>query len=198
METIAATLKCMKKFTSLLFVLAIALIVTAPVYAETATRSGKLNREEFRARLLTIRDAKKKAIVEKTDRRISEINANRTTIMLRHLTKIEEILGRIEARTNTVAASGKDVTTVRTAITKAADAIAAAKTAVNAQAAKTYTIEVTTEANLGSAVSAVRTQFAADLRTAHQAVVTARKSIRNVLTALAKIVGEKLTNTEEK
>lgn len=188
----------MKKFTSLLFVLALTLVIVTPAYAQTATRSGKINREEFRARLSAIRDAKKKTIVERVDKRIGELNTNRTATMLRHLTKIEEVLGRIEARTNTVATSGKDVTDVRTAITKARDAIAAAKTTVNAQAAKTYTIEVTTEANLGSAVSAVRTQFAADLQTAHQAVVTARKSVRDVLVALGKVVGEKLTETSDK
>lgn len=188
----------MKKFTTLICFLALALFVTTPILAENATGSGAARREEFRARLSTIRDAKKKAIVERIDQRMVEINANRTAIMLRHLTKIEEILARIETRVNDLSTSGKDVATIRTAITTARAAITTARTAVNAQAAKNYAIDITTEANLGSAVSSVRTAFAKDLQTAHQSVVTARKSVRDVLTALAKVIGEKLTNTTEK
>ncbi len=187
----------MKKFAGLLSLLALTLVVVSPVFAETATRSGKMN-EEFRARLSAIRDEKKKAIVERIDQRIAQINANRTSIMLRHLTKIGETLNRIEARTDTVAASGKDVAAVRTAIATARTAITTAQTTVNAQAAKPYTINITTEANLGSAVSTTRQAFAKDLQAAHQSVVTARKSVRDVLKALAKVVGEKLTNTTEK
>lgn len=188
----------MKKFTTFICFLALALLVTTPVLAENATASGAARREEFRTRLATIRDAKKKAIVERVDQRLAQINTNRTAIMLRHLTKIEEILARIETRVNDLSTSGKDVATIRTAITSARAAITTARTAVNAQAAKNYTIVITTEANLGSAVSSVRTAFAKDLQTAHQSVVTARKSVRDVLTALAKVVGEKLTNTVEK
>ena len=188
----------MKKFTSVLSLLALALIITTPVYAETATRSGKLNREEFRTRLSAIRDAKKKAIVERMDKRIGEINTNRTNIMTRHLTKIEELLNRIEARTLEVEKKGKDTTAVKAAIASARTAIAAAKSAVTTQAAKTYTIDITTEDKLGAAVSSARTAFAQDLQAVHQSVVAARKSVRDVLTALAKVVGEKLTNTVEK
>ena len=193
----------MKKF--ILSISALALALVSPVFAENTT-SGATDRQmkrdeiraDFRAKLVTLRDQKKKVILERLDTRMKELNANRTATMLRHLTKIEETLNKIETRTNTVAAPGKDVAVVRAAITKARDAIAAARTAVNAQAAKTYTIEITTEANLGSAASTVRTQLAKDLQAAHQMVVTARKAVRDVLVALGKVVGEKLTNTVEK
>jgi len=187
----------MKKFMSLLVCLAIALAITTPVYAQTATRSGKLNREEFRTRLSTVRDEKKKAIVDRTDKRIVEINANRTSIMTRHLTKIEETLNKIETRALEVEKKGKDISAVRAAIATARTAIASAKAAIATQAAKTYTIDVTTEDKLGLAVSSTRTAFAKDLQAAHQSVVTARKSVRDVLKALANVVGEKLPNTTE-
>ena len=188
----------MKKLLSLICFFALTLIVVSPALAQTATRSGKLSREEFRSRISAIRDEKKKAIVERVDKRIAEINTNRTGIMTRHLTKIEEVLNRIEARALEVEKNGKDISAVKTAITTARTTIVASQTAVSAQAAKTYTIDITTEDKLGSAVSAARTALAEDLQTTHQTVVTARKAVRDVLTALAKIVGEKLTNTTEK
>ena len=194
----------MKKLIVLGCLFALALIVAVPIYAQTPSAAtnrqmGRENeRENFRSKLNSIRDEKKKAIIDRTDKRIVEINVNRTGIMLRHLTKIEETLNKVETRTNNVAATGKDVTAVRTAITTARTAIATARTAINAQAAKTYTIDVTTEDKLGAAASSTRTAFAKDLQAAHQSVVTTRKSVRDVLKTLANVVGEKLTNTTEK
>lgn len=188
----------MKKFTTLICFLALALFVATPVLAENATGSGATKREEFRARLSAIRDAKKKAIVERVDQRLAQTNTSRTGIMTRHLIKIEEILNRIETRALGVEKDGKDITAVKTAIASARTVIASAKTTVAAQAAKIYAIDITTEANLGSAVSSVRIAFAKDLQAAHQSVVAARKAVREVLTVLAKVVGEKLTNTVEK
>lgn len=188
----------MKKLVNLICLFALALIVVTPAFAEDATRSGKVNRTEFRTKLDSIRDEKKKAIVDRIDKRIPEINANRTSIMLSHLTKIEEILNRLETRTNDLATAGKDVTAIRTAITNARDAITSARSAVTAQAAKTYTFNITTEGNLGQVVSATRLQFARDLQATHKAVVAVRKAVRDVLTALSKITGEKLPESPEK
>lgn len=191
----------MKKLITLLPILALTLISVSPAFAQPSTtptiRRGD-DRSEFRTKLDSIRDEKKKTKVENLDQRISQINANRTSIMLGHLTKIEEILNRLEARTNDLATAGKDVTAIRTSITNARDAIATARTAVTAQAAKTYTFDITTEGNLGQTVSSTRIQFARDLQAAHKAVVTARKAVRDVLTALSKIVGEKLPESPEK
>lgn len=185
----------MKKLAIILSLLALTLIVSSPALALTASESARMKRDEFRSKLTTIRDEKKRAIVDRIDQRLVLTNTNRTTIMLRHLAKIEEVLARIESRVNQLASTGKDVTSVRTAISTSRTAITTARTAVTTQAAKTYAISITTEDKLGTSVSTVRTAFAKDLQSAHQAVVTARKSVRDVLKALAKIVGEKLTDT---
>ena len=193
----------MKKFIVLGCLFALALIVTVPIYAQTPSAatnrqmSRENERENFRSKLNSISDEKKKAIVDRTDKRIVEINANRTGIMTRHLTKIEEILNKIETRALEVEKRGKDISAVKAAIVTARTAIASAKSAVATQAAKTYTIDVTTEDKLGLAVSSTRTAFAKDLQAAHQSVVTARKSVRDVLKALANVVGEKLPNATE-
>jgi len=152
-------------------------------------------REKYQEKLQNIRDQRKRNIVEGVDSRIGEINKNRTAIMLRHLGKIEEVLAKIEARVAQAETNGKDISAVQTAIQKAKDAIAAAKAKIEEQAAKTYTIEITTEDRLGSAVSSVRATFASDLRITHQSVVAARQAVGEVLRTLASIIGEKLSNT---
>lgn len=183
----------MKKSISLFLVLALSLSVVTPALALTLTPTTT------RPAKPTIRDEKKRAIVERMSTRIGQINSNRSAIMLRHLSKIEETLNKIEARALKLEQSGKDISSVKTAIQKARTAIAAAKEKVNAQTTKTYSINITTEDKLGSAVSSTRILFAADLKAANQSVVNARKAVRDVLVALSKIVGEKLeTTTEEK
>jgi Mg2+ and Co2+ transporter CorA len=191
----------MKKFITLLLIFALTLIGASHVYAQPSqippAKRGD-DRSEFRTRLSTIRDEKKKAIVDRTDKRIVEINLSRTNIMTRHIAKIEEVLNKIETRAIEVEKRGKDIGAVRAAIVTSRTAIASAKSAIAAQIAKTYTIDVTTEDKLGPAVSSPRTAFAKDLQAAHQSVVTARKSVRDVLKALAKVVGEKLPDAIEK
>lgn len=172
------------------------LLTSSPIFAQETTPTPTKKplseiRQEFRTKLAGIRDEKKKAIVEKMDQRISELNKKRTDLMVKHLAKIEEILNKVEAR-------GNDTPAVVTAIATARSSIATAKQQVSDQSGKTYTIEITTEGRLGAAVSAVRTALSKDLQTAHQSVVTARKSVRDVLTALAKVVGEKLSTSTEK
>lgn len=205
----------MKKQTLLLVPL-LTFIMAAPVFAQdygstassapsvpTARQERQQAREEkqtaiqnaratFQAKLATIKNAQKQAIVTRIDSLITQVNANRTSIMLNQLSRIENLLNRLETRANMAATSGQSIATVTTAITAARTAIATARTAVQAQAVKTYVINITTEANLGAAVSATRTQFAKDLQATHQTVLSARKAVVTVLQALAKVVGEKL------
>lgn len=191
----------MKKHLYFIPVLVLSLFLTTPVFAQNyaaPTPRGDDLRQRFMTKLGTIKDEKKKNIVTRIDQMIAQINTTRTTIMLRHLDQISAVLDKIQTRVTEVAASGKDVSAVTAAITKARTAIAASRTAVQAQAAKTYTINITTEANLGQAVSAIRLQFAKDIQATNKTVIAARRSVRDVLVALAKVVGEKLEDTTNK
>ncbi len=142
-------------------------------------------REEFRLKLAALKDENKKAIVTRLDARMAQINANRTAIMLRHLDIIQAVLNKLQARSATL-----DVSVAQKAIDSA-------RATVIAQQAKVYTINITTEANLGQAVSATRKLLASDLLKAHQSVVAARKAVRAVLVTLNRSVGEKLETSPE-
>ena len=186
----------MKKIFSLI-IPCLVLLFALPVFAAEPTRTPTRNpRQEFVNKLAAIRDEKKKAIVARIDQQIVKLNSGRTSTMLRHLDTIQGVLDKLKTKTQDLANDGKDVTAINAAITKAQAAIDSARTAITVQAGKTYTINITTDANLGSAVSNTRLAFARDLKTVHQAVVTARKATKDVLVAIAKVVGEKLQETE--
>lgn len=148
-----------------LVMFATAMIIAAPVFAVTNTiREDRREMikdvrasDSAKANLKKIRDEKKRMIVERLDTRFNEVNAKRTSQMAKHLDKMTKILGR-------------DIPEIQ-----------AARDANTAQAAKTYTITITTEKNLKMDVGKVRSQLEADLKAVHQLVVAAREAVRAVI-----------------
>ena len=138
----------------ILLMIVMALVIVAPA---SANENRKDIRDGFRAKLKTIRDEKKRAIVERLDTRFNEVNAKRTSEMGKHLDKMTEILGRVSPEIQT------------------------ARDANTAQAAKVYTITISTEKNLKIDVGKVRSQLEADLKAVHELVVAARTAVRAVI-----------------
>lgn len=132
----------------------------------------------FRAKLALIKDEQKKSVVENIDNEIATVNQNRTDEMSHNLTKLSEILDRISSRSATAKAAGQNTTTVEKDITAAQKAISAAQAAVTAQAAKEYTINITTEKALRTSVMTTLAQFRKDIKATYQTVVTARDGVR--------------------
>lgn len=128
---------------------------------------------EFQARLLTIRDLKKRLLVEQIDAKIKRINEKMTTRFMDALIRIQTFLDKFNqfAGTNIVPEA-----------VSAQLAIDAAKTAVDAQVAKTYTIEIgddpTLKINVGKTVS----QFRLDLTAVHKMVIDAKQAVQKLNT----------------
>lgn len=146
-------------------------------------------KQELKDRLEVIKDEKKKAIVEKVDGRLDELNAKYLSHFSDVLEKISGVMIKINVRVEKAAANGLDVSAVRTAITTAESAIAASKTAIVSQSSKTYPIAVSDEATLRQNVDAARQALRADLQTVAQTVKDAKEAVRGIATALANIQG---------
>ena len=101
------------------------------------------------------------------------------------------MLVRIVAKTDAAKASGKDVVGVETAITKAHQAIAAARTAVTAQVAKIYTMKVEGDATLKKNVGDTRDMLRSDLKKVEGVVKDAREAVHQAAVALSGIPGIK-------
>jgi hypothetical protein len=121
-------------------------------------------RMEFKTKVAMIKDEKKKLTVEKLDTRFNEVNLKRTAQMTKHLDKMTEMLTKVTGDT-----------------ASASSAIQTARDAVTAQAAKTYVITISTEANLKMDVGKVRSQLEADLKAVRELVNTARQAVRILL-----------------
>jgi hypothetical protein len=107
--------------------------------------------------------------------------------MSENLTKLSELLDRISSRSAIAKAAGQNTTVVDKDIISARTAVTLAQTAVSAQAAKTYTINITTEKALKTNVMTTLALFRKDLQAVYKKVVTARDGVRVAALDLEKV-----------
>jgi len=129
---------------------------------------------QFRERLNTIKDTRKKAVVQKINDDIAVKNK-------KHTDKFNEVLARLQAFLNKISLEAKDSKTLSD-IKSAQAKIDAAKSAVASQATKEYTIEITDETTLRNDVGTTISQFRVDLKQVHKVVVDAKQAVQNLRT----------------
>lgn len=127
-------------------------------------------REEFKAKLQAIRGQKKKALVERIDTKLSNVNMKHTDRFTQVLSNLQMLLNKITQST-----TDKDILAN---VANAQAAIDTAKLAVENQAAKTYIITISTETALRSDVGAVTSQLRQDLMATHKLVVDAKQLVQ--------------------
>lgn len=149
-------------------------------------------RTELKERLTKIKDERKKQVVERIDKSLDALNERVTKHFLSALEKLEDILARINERTDKAEGQGTDASSVDTAIAVAQAAINDAKAAVEVQADKTYTLTINTEDKLREDVGKTRQALHADLRAVQEKVKVARDAVHEAARAFAKVHGRDL------
>lgn len=147
----------------------------------------KEKRTELKGNLEKIKDERKKQIVERVDKQMDELNARMVKHLIEVLDKIEGVLNRASERTERAKAAGTNVSVVVAAIDQAVNAIREARAAIEAQAGKTYTMNVTDEATLKNRVGEARQSLRKDLKVVQDAVKAAHDAVRKMVVALAQL-----------
>lgn len=122
-----------------------------------ATKKG-----EFKAKLQAIKDEKKKALIERIDTKLSNVNEKHTNRFTQVLSNLQTLLDKISQDAD---------------VTDAQGAVDTAQAAVADQAAKTYIITISTEIALRSDVGTVVSQLRQDLMATHKLVVDAKQKV---------------------
>ncbi|MDO8560776.1 MAG: hypothetical protein Q7R91_01005 [bacterium] len=153
---------------------------------EEAKTRVKAAHEELKKKIEQIKDERKKATVTRLDEQMNHLNERWTTHFTNVLNHLEDILGKIQVRMDKAASLGKDVSAVKTAIDTAKAAIASARTAVEVQAKKDYTITFTSEDQLHTAFKAAKGQLHKDLTALRDGVI---KAARDTVHQAARTLG---------
>ncbi|OGH20612.1 MAG: hypothetical protein A3D74_04365 [Candidatus Levybacteria bacterium RIFCSPHIGHO2_02_FULL_37_13] len=135
-------------------------------------------KDEFKLRLQTIRDQKKKLIVEKLDTKLATVNRNAVARFTSVLEKLQAILNRIIGKANTPSFNA--------ATASAQLAINNATAIVASQSAMVYVIQIASEFALKTNVGSSASELRLDLRDARKAIVDAKQAVMNAVKELAK------------
>lgn len=146
-------------------------------------------REALKTDLKKISDQRKAQIVEKTDKKLEKINGDRTGHLFDVFNRLEKTLAKINVRIGAAEAKGVNVSSAKKASDDAAKAIASARTAVEAQAAKVYKMTITTENKLKVDVGNTIQKLQNDLKQLRITVQSAHDAVRKTAVALAKAMG---------
>ncbi len=166
----------------------------------------KSQHEKTQQRLTEIKDKAKQQMAERLAKQFEKQNSTWTDHFMKVLDRLDAISLKIQDRATIAAGTGKDISTVTAAITAAQTAIASARAAVIAQAAKTYVLDpstiapttaTTTPSGQEELMQGVRASFKnlhnslfRDLFVLRDGPLTdARKAVQNALQALSKILG---------
>lgn len=159
------------------------------IRANAATRTA-----ELKAKLSQFKDKKKAEVAQKVNDNLNKINKNRTDHFLKFLDKAAGILNKVETRVNGIV--GKDTTSAKAAIADARVSLASAKAAVQAQAAKDYTITISSETKVRSDVTSVRDRLHQDLQAIRKQVVDAKQSVANAIKVASTSLGGNKNGTK--
>lgn len=164
---------------------------------EQAQNRVQAIRENVKQRISQIRDQRKRAAAEKINNQFDRINTVWTDHFTNVLDRLDAILQKVKSRTQKAEDNGQDVSVVNTTIQNAESKIVTARSAVTAQAQKTYLVDVSAVASndQNNLVSQFREEFKAmrdqlfnDLTLLRDgAMKDARSAVQNALQILSQV-----------
>lgn len=125
---------------------------------------------QIRAKIQAFKDKQKAEIASRVNTNLNKINQKQTDQMIKHLDLMSALLDKLADRVN-----------ANQAIADSREVIAKARTAVEAQAQKDYTINVTTETKIRADAQAKRDQLHTDITTVRKLVIDAKQSVSNAV-----------------
>lgn len=110
---------------------------------DEAQAKMKQAKEKLEEKMNEIRDKQKQKMAQQIEKQFDHLNQVWTDHFTKVLNRFDAILEKIKTRADKAAANGQDVSGVDTLIKTAETTISNARTAVEAQAKKTYTVDLT-------------------------------------------------------
>lgn len=152
--------------------------------------------QQFRTQIQEIQDTRRRGIVQNIVEKIANANSRITQKMSSALDKLSRILQLVEEKAEGFSANGQNTTALLQAIVDAETAIDDAKNAVEEQASKQYTAEITDESTLRSVIAAMVSEFRTDISTVHDVVIAAKDAVMEAIIQARALQGSSNDATE--
>lgn len=157
-------------------------------------------------RLMDIKDKAKQEAAQRLAKRLEELNSTWTDRFMETLSRHSDVLQKMQDRAVIVASEGKDVVATTAAIASAKTAVETARTAIIAQAAKSYVLDTSTVTTTSATTTAKgQSELMKNLKTSFQnvhktlfkdlfalrdgAMTDSRKAVQAAFKTLGKITG---------
>ncbi len=144
-------------------------------------------KDKLRVKLQKVKDQKKISSVENINDQLQKLNERWTDHFVDVIDHLSDVLVKIGGRADKLSVNNVNVASVKNLMNTASTTIASARTAIATQAAKVYTINVTTETNLKTDVGKTRQALHSDLVKLRDIVFGARNAVHNAAQELSKL-----------
>lgn len=163
-----------------------------------ADQQGKLKTEQLKVqwnatrvqylqKIQTVKDEKKKAIVQKVDENLNTINANQVQKMKSALDQMQKVMNSLTEAITKLKAGGADTTNAENAILAAQNALTAAQSALTIQSEKIYAPTITSDTELRKDVLTEVNSLRTDLLVVQKLLLSARESLMKAIVELRKL-----------
>lgn len=185
----------MRKLVGILIVLGLTLsamnvfgvVPSTPNKPTTPTEERFSKREQFRAKLMEIKNEEKRALAERLQQRIDEVNLRLCENYENYLKKIEMILDKMEDIVAELKTKEIKTENVEKMIQQARDKIAELKAKVSQLKEKDYTVNITGEKFLKVNFGSTMSQLRKDHRNLRTEIKSLRKLVGQILIELRKL-----------
>ncbi len=157
---------------------------------ETYRGNTQAQKDEFKKKLGEFKDKKKQSLTARVNAKLGDVNTKRTAKMNGYLTKLEGVLEKLTTRSSDLKAKGKNTSSADAKLATVRTTIDAAKAAVNAQAGKSYTLTITSEATVKADVGSATKGLQTDLQTTYSLVKAAKSAVKDAALALKALSDE--------
>lgn len=154
-------------------------------------------RQEFKEALKAFKDQTRALLAQQINENLRMINLTMNDAWVMQLDLMADILADLEERVKEAEAAGRDTQEAQAAIDQAKQVLADARSAVETQAQKTYTVEVTSEYAIGQDLRKVRNQMNLDLKAVHIRLKQVKEAIQNAVSVVNSTLGSFAESEEQ-
>lgn len=168
------------------------MVVTPASAVETNVELRKMKQQEYKEKVSEMKDARKKALVEKFAKELESLKQRRYLQLQANLTLINKALAKAELAVAEARSKGLDVSGLEEKLASAKAAVQDAQTAVESLKSLDLTPTISSETNVSSDLQKVKSKYMAEVESVLAKVKSAREAVNKLVYGLKEVRNAKI------